>query len=253
MTTQPRENETNLLAQRDRRVLDHLQLVRAIALRVRESLPVHIDLDDMVHAGILGLFDAAGKYDGAKSIPFSVYAKHRIKGAMLDSLRQSDWASRDLRRRQKQAEVVSRELSATLQRMPTEEEMAERLSLTVERWRRVAMDLRNGGLVSVSEPNPKDDDLPAIELRSKPETQPDSMCVEEEMRSLLGSALKTLPERHQKVVSLYYKREMSMKEIGGMLGIKESRVSQIHKCALAKMANVLHSTGIHSAAALLAY
>ena len=93
-------------------VLEHLPLVKAIAVRVHENLPVHVDLDDLVHAGILGLFDAANKFDSGKQVAFSSYAKHRIKGAILDSLRQLDWASRDLRRRHKQVEAATRELAA---------------------------------------------------------------------------------------------------------------------------------------------
>jgi RNA polymerase sigma factor (sigma-70 family) len=92
------------LARRDRLVLENLGLVKAIAMRVRGRLPLHVDLEDLVHAGILGLFDAASKYDPGKQVVFSSYAKHRIKGAILDSLRQLDWASRDMRRRYKQVE-----------------------------------------------------------------------------------------------------------------------------------------------------
>src|SRR5215470_15926549 len=96
--------------ERDQIVLDHLPLVKAIAIRVHENLPVHVDLDDLIHAGVMGLFDAVEKYDGAKNVAFHAYAKHRIKGAILDSLRQLDWASRDLRRRQKQVESITRDL-----------------------------------------------------------------------------------------------------------------------------------------------
>jgi RNA polymerase sigma factor for flagellar operon FliA len=92
---------------RDRVVLEHLPLVKAIAIRVHENLPVHVDLDDLIHAGVLGLFDAVTKYNAEKNVAFHSYAKHRIKGAILDSLRQLDWASRDLRKRQKQVDSVS--------------------------------------------------------------------------------------------------------------------------------------------------
>ena len=108
------------LARRDRVVLEHVPLVKAIAVRVHENLPVHVDLDDLVHAGILGLFDAASKFNPEKQVVFSSYAKHRIKGAILDSLRQLDWASRDMRRRHKQVEAATRDLAAELQRTPTE-------------------------------------------------------------------------------------------------------------------------------------
>jgi RNA polymerase sigma factor FliA len=237
------------LAERDKVVLEHLPLVKAIAVRVHENLPVHVDVDDLVHAGILGLFDAANKYNPEKQVAFSSYAKHRIKGAILDSLRQLDWASRDLRRRHKQVEEATRELSSVLQRTPTESEVAEKLGVDVERWRQMMLDLRSVGLISASSRAADQEELPAPDFPSKPETQPDSMCAREQLRSVLGDAMKALPERYQKVVVLYYTNEMTMKEIGGVLGINESRVSQIHKSALEKMAAVLQANGIHSSAA----
>lgn len=231
-------------ARRDRVVLEHLPLVRAIAVRVHENLPVHVDLDDLIHAGILGLFDAASKFNPEKQVVFSSYAKHRIKGAILDSLRQLDWASRDLRRRHKQVEAVTRDLAAELQRNPTEAEIAAKLGVEVERWRQMMIDLRNVGLISASTRANDQEELPAPDFPSKPETQPDNMCSQEQLRAALGIAMKTLPERYQKVVMLYYTNEMTMKEIGGVLGINESRVSQIHKAALEKMQVVLQGNGI---------
>lgn len=237
------------LARRDRVVLEHVPLVKAIAVRVHENLPVHVDLDDLVHAGILGLFDAASKFNPDKQVVFSSYAKHRIKGAILDSLRQLDWASRDMRRRHKQVEAATRDLAAELQRNPTEAEVAQKLGMDQERWRTMMIDLRNVGLISASTRGNEGDDLPAPDFPSKPETHPDSICAREQLRSVLGVAMKTLPERYQKVVMLYYSNEMTMKEIGGILGINESRVSQIHKSALEKMQVALEANGITSAQA----
>ncbi len=242
-------SEAARLARRDRVVLEHLPLVKAIAVRVHENLPVHVDLDDLVHAGVLGLFDAASKFNPDKQVVFSSYAKHRIKGAILDSLRQLDWASRDMRRRHKQVEAATRELAASLQRTPTEQEVAEKLGMDVERWRTMMIDLRNVGLVSASTRANENEDLPAPDFPSKPETQPDSICAREQLRNVLGIAMKTLPERYQKVVLLYYTNEMTMKEIGNILGINESRVSQIHKAALEKMATALEQNGITSSQA----
>ncbi len=233
-------------ARRDRVVLEHLPLVKAIAVRVHENLPVHVDLDDLVHAGILGLFDAATKYNPDKQVAFSSYAKHRIKGAILDSLRQLDWASRDLRRRHKQVEAATRDLSASLQRTPTESELAAKMGVEVDRWRQMVLDLRNVGLVSASTRAPEQEELPAPDFPSKPETQPDNMCARHQLRELLKSAMTRLPERYQKVVVLYYTNEMTMKEIGNVMGINESRVSQIHKAALEKMATALEEAGINS-------
>ncbi len=241
--------QASKLARRDRVVLEHLPLVKAIAVRVHENLPVHVDLDDLVHAGILGLFDAANKYNPEKQVVFSSYAKHRIKGAILDSLRQLDWASRDMRRRHKQVEAATRDLAGTLQRAPTEAEVAEKLGMDVDRWRTMMLDLRNVGLISASTRSNEHEELPAPDFPGKPESQPDSICAREQLRSVLGDAMKKLPERYQTVVVLYYTKEMTMKEIGGVLGINESRVSQIHKSALEKMADVLQPNGITSSQA----
>src|SRR5690242_11478055 len=137
------QQETISLEERDRVVLAHLSLVRTIAIRVRESLPVHVDLDDLIHAGVLGLFDAVTKYDSHKNVAFHAYAKHRIKGAILDSLRDLDWASRDMRKRQKQVEQISRDLTAKLDRQPTESEMADEMGVSAARWRQLQIELHN--------------------------------------------------------------------------------------------------------------
>lgn len=235
------------LCTRDEIVLENLALVRAIAVRVHESLPVHVDLDDLIHAGIMGLFDAADKYDSDKNVMFRSYAKHRIKGAILDSLRQLDWASRDLRKRHRQAENAARELAAKLGRNPTEAEMADSMGVALERWRRMVLELRTVGLLSTT---PRGDDGAALpEFPARPDSQPDRMCAHEQLRDMLGRAIDALPVRYRKVVALYYTKEMTMKEIGDVMGVNESRVSQIHKTALEKMATVLHSAGIHSSAA----
>jgi RNA polymerase sigma factor FliA len=237
---------------RDRVVIENLPLVRAIAIRVHENLPVHVDLDDLAHAGVLGLFDAVEKYDASKNVAFQSYAKHRIKGAILDSLRQLDWASRDLRKRQKQVDAVSRDLSVKLGRAPAESEVAEAMGIDMERWRRMMVELSNLGLSSTTAGEGEQERDRAEEFAATPELQPDRMCEQGQLRSTLKHAIGTLPARYQKVVVLYYTNEMTMKEIGDMLGVNESRVSQIHKPALRKMAVVLESEGIRSARALSA-
>jgi len=223
-------------------------MVKAIARRVHGNLPAHVDMDDVIHSGILGLLDASSKYNPEKHVAFSSYAKHRIRGAILDSLRQLDWASRDMRRRQKHLEGVIRDLSAALQRPPTEAEIAAKLEIGLDRLRSMMLDLRDAGLFSASTRGRENEDLSAPDFPS-PEAQPDSVCGREQLRSVLTVAMKTLPERYKQVVLLYYTKEMTMKEIGGTLGINESRVSQIHKAALAKMAVVLQANGINSSQA----
>jgi RNA polymerase sigma factor for flagellar operon FliA len=236
------------LQQRDEIVLEHMPLVRAIAIRVYENLPVRVDLDDLVHAGVLGLFDAVVKYDASKNVAFHAYAKHRIKGAILDSLRQLDWASRDLRRRQKQVEALTRDLTAKLGRSPSEAEMAEGMGVPLARWRYMVAEMRTMGLVQVSmTPDPEREQVP--EAAARADSRPDRICEHRELQSTLARAIGTLPARYQKVVFLYYTNEMTMKEIGDALGVNESRVSQIHKTALRKMAVALEGEGIRSAAA----
>jgi len=233
---------------RDQIVLEHLPLVKAIAIRVYESLPVRVDLDDLIHAGVLGLFDAVAKYDEAKNVAFHSYAKHRIKGAILDSLRQLDWASRDLRQRQKRVEALTRDLTARLDRTPNEGEMAEAMGVTLDRWRQMVSEMRTMGLVRVSTtPDAERDQAP--EIPARPDSRPDRICERRELQSTLARAIEKLPARYQKVVFLYYTNEMTMKEIGEAMGVNESRVSQIHKTALKKMATVLQGEGIRTAAA----
>src|SRR4051794_35033875 len=187
---------------RDRIVLEHLPLVKAIAIRVHENLPVHVDLDDLIHAGVLGLFDSVTKYDDAKNVAFHAYAKHRIKGAILDSLRQLDWASRDLRRRQKQAEAVARELSTKLGRNPSEAELAEGMGVPTEQLRRMQVELRTVGLVSAT-PIAETDRERMTDFPADGGLQPDRMCELLQLRTTLARAIGSLPERYRKVVFLY--------------------------------------------------
>jgi len=238
-------------ASRDKLVMEHLPLVKAIAIRLYESLPVHADLDDLIHAGMLGLIDGAEKFDDRKHILFKSYAKHRIKGAMLDSLRQLDWASRDLRRRHKQLEAITHELAALSAEAPNDEAIAGKMGVDVERWRQIAIELRMVGLLSSSSRPSDDENQTTPEFAASEDTQPDTMYVRRELSSVLNQAMQALPVRYQKIVSLYYSGEKTMREIGEMLGINESRVSQIHKTALEKMAVVLQSAGIHSSEALV--
>jgi RNA polymerase sigma factor FliA len=238
-------------SERDDLVLKHLPLVRAIAVRVYENLPVHVDVDDLIHAGIMGLIDAAVKYDCAKQVSFRAYAKHRIKGAILDSLRDMDWASRDLRKRHKQLETVTRELTAVMERSPTEAEIAEKMGMDVERWRQVAVELRMVGLLSASTRSEESENQNAPEFPATDQLNPDVIAVKWEVRDHLSTAMKVLPERYQTVIGLYYLGGKTMREIGVTLGINESRVSQIHKAALDKMGVNLQAAGIHSSACLL--
>jgi RNA polymerase sigma factor for flagellar operon FliA len=239
------------MSQRDQIVVENLLLVKAIALRLRASLPVYVDFDDLMHAGVLGLIDAANRYNSEKDVTFQTYAKHRIRGAMLDSLRQLDWASRDMRRRHKKVETITRELSGELDREPEEYEVAEKMGVDLERWRQMAVDLKTIGLISASSRPADSENTTLPEIAAQDELRPDQVCEKAELSAKLTFAIGTLPERYREVVFLYYNQEMTMKEIGSKMKINESRVSQIHKTALAKLAVVLNANGIESSAALV--
>ncbi|MBV8706459.1 MAG: FliA/WhiG family RNA polymerase sigma factor [Acidobacteriaceae bacterium] len=237
---------------RDELITEHLHLVTAIAAHVRKSVSVHIELDDLVHAGTMGLFDAATKYRAEKEVAFPTYAKHRIRGAILDSLRQLDWASRDMRKRYKQVEAVTRELTVQLKREPTEAEVASVLGLDARRWQSLMVDFRNMAAAAQQTRAERDEEQPLREAPCPPTQYPDQVFARAEMRRKLQSVVQTLPERHQQVIKLYYENELSMKEIGNTLGVNESRVSQIHKSALARMQSVLAGSGICSTTAFAA-
>jgi RNA polymerase sigma factor for flagellar operon FliA len=238
------------IAERDQLVLEHLKLAKAVAVRIHENLPVHVDLDDLIHSGMIGLIDAATKFDPRKQVAFSSYAKHRIKGAMLDSLRQLDWASRDTRHRHKQVQAVVTELAAALDRVPSDQEIAEKMGIEVERFSRMMIDVRSSiGLISASTRGEQHDELPDPDFACPAALRPDEMYRSNELSQALVEKLDTLPPRYRRIMELYYFRELTMKEIGEIFGIKESRISQIHKEALEKLRSKFESAGVTSARA----
>lgn len=238
-------------ARRDRLVLDHLPLVKSIAGRIRECLPDHVDVDDLITAGTMGLIDAAAKFDESRQIVFRAYAKHRIKGAILDSLRDLDWASRDLRKRHKRFEEVTRELTAANERTPTEAEVAEKMGMDIDKWRQAALELRMVGFFSASTRSNESEDGPPPDFAATPDSNPGVMVGHMQLRTVLAGAMKSLPVRYQEVIKKYYLAGKTMREIGDTLGVNESRVSQMHKAALGKMAETLQASGIRSAECVL--
>ncbi len=239
--------EQDKRGRRDELILKHLPLVRAIANRVRENLPVQVELDDLVHAGILGLFDAVDKYDPRKKVVFHLYAKHRIRGAILDSLRQLDWASRDLRKRFKSIESTTQRLAQTLGRLPSEAEVASSLGISEERFRKQTQELFSAGLTA-GQPHrvEKPDHTSFAETSQSSDQRPDELFSNHQLRGVLNRAIETLPPRYQRVIKLYYDQDRTMKQIGNELGVNESRVSQIHKTALEKLGSALRAGGYSS-------
>ncbi len=238
-------------ATRDELISEHLHLVNAIASHMQRSMNVHVEVDDLVHAGMMGLFEAASKFNADKEVCFPTYAKHRIRGAILDSLRQLDFASRDLRKRLKMVQSVSRELASKLHREPTEEEVAKEMGMDSRRWQALMVDFRNLGAAAATRSRNEREDQRVPEIPGSTEEIPDQLFARKQMQRALGSVLQILPERHQQVITMYYESDMTMKEIGEALGVNESRVSQIHKNALTRLQAALAGQGVASASAFI--
>ena len=220
------------------RVLEYLPLVNSMAAKMCARLPPQVDRDDLVQAGTLGLIDASKKYDTDKGVSFAAYAKFRIRGAIIDSLRQLDCVSRDARRDQKRIELAIAALTPRLGRAPNDEELALELGWTLKDLRK-KLQMQDVVTISASTRRKGEEDLPVLDLPGAPNLQPDRICEQMERSRIVGDAVKQLPARQQQVVTLYYMHDMNMREIAREMGVNESRISQIHKSALEKMAAYL--------------
>lgn len=227
-------------AARDAAVIECLPLVKRMATGIHRQLPAHVDLDDLVHDGVLGLLDAADRYDPAREThaSFQTFAKYRIRGAIIDGLRQLDWATREMRRERRRIATAESDLAAELNRTPTEEEMARKLGIDLDRWHALAGKflIARPGRIRYRLHGQDDEDL-LIEPGSadQPENRPDAIYEREQLRARVWSAIGTLPRRHSEVMKRYYVDELTMKQIAQELGVHVSRVSQLHISALQKI------------------
>lgn len=221
-------------------LLEHLPIVRFLARRIHERLPNHVELEDLVSAGVLGLIDAFRKFDPEKKVQFRSYAQFRIRGAILDSLRTLDWSPRELRRKGRAIEEALRTLTARLGRAPTEAEVAAAMGLELGDYQQLVGNLKNleiGTLHAARNEDSGDEELAYVPGR--PEEDPLFQCLQGEMRERLADAILRLPERERLVITLYYHEEMTMREIALALMVVESRVSQIHASAVAHLREAL--------------
>jgi RNA polymerase sigma factor for flagellar operon FliA len=223
-------------AERERLLVENLPTVRYLARRIHERLPQHVELDDLVSAGVVGLIDAFSKFDHGKKVQFKSYAQFRIRGAILDSLRVLDWSPRDLRRRARAVEETTRTLTQRLGRTPEAEEIARTLNVSLEELQQLMGDLKGLEITSLNaEHNEESGDEELDYVAAAPEESPLARCLEGERRRQLLDAMEDLPEKERLVLRLYYFEELTMKEIGGTLGVVESRVSQIHAMAMRQL------------------
>ena len=217
-------------------ILKMMGLVKRIALELREHLPANVEVDDLVSAGTLGLMDAVRRFQADKQVKFETYARYRIRGAMLDSLRGEDQASRDMRRRNKEAELTFQKLAVKLGRTPTDGEMADAFSVSLDEWYGTVSKLQSMGVewlrpTRMGEAYPSDEE----NLPDKHTESQFDLCYRREQRDLLDRALEQVSERERRILSLYYEQDFSMKQIAEDLGVDESRISQIHATLLGRL------------------
>ena len=235
-------------ALKDEIVKKYLYLVKYVAGRVAIGLPPNVEFNDLVSYGILGLFDAINKYDVMQGNKFETYAVSRIRGSIMDELRKLDWAPRLLRKKAREIEKKSRELEEKLGRAPNDEDLAKALKVSVDDINNVYSELSSTTFLSLDEVWQNDDGNKPI---SRLQTIEDSILTNQfhyvhqnEVKELLAEAIDELPEREKLVVVLYYYENLTLREIGEILNVSESRVCQIHtKVVLRLRAHLMKKTG----------
>jgi RNA polymerase sigma factor for flagellar operon FliA len=237
LTDQRCQDENLSIQDRERLILEHLPQVRRIARRVRRRLPANIALDDLVSSGILGLISAVDGFDPARRVTLAAYAERRIKGAILDSLRRLDWAPREQRKHAKQIAAAVAAAEQSLQRSPTEDEIATKLNLTIEhfrKWRTNIQGLTLLPLESAGSDYPKGHDLLRV-VSDDPRRSPSALFERREVRHALADAVPGIPEAERTILGLHYSGGLSLAEISGILGLHRSRIAQLKVQAILRL------------------
>jgi len=226
----------------DNLVAQELSQVYYIASRIRERLPQHVELEDLVSAGVVGLLEAARSFDSRKNVQFRTFAKFRIRGAIVDSLRETDWGSRYMRKRGRQIAETTAKLQARHGRHPTEAEIAEEMHVDPEYLRKLMAQLDSLQVGSQNATLSQDRSETFDVIESAPDMDgpdPFDICLDGERKAHLAEAISQLSEREQLILSLYYREELTMKEIAKIVGVALSRVSQIRQATLIKLRSCL--------------
>jgi RNA polymerase sigma factor FliA len=223
---------------RDRLILTYAPLVKYVAGRLGSGLPSHVDDDDLVSYGLLGLISAIERYDPDRDVKFETYAISRIKGSIIDELRSMDWVPRSVRSRARDIERAIAELEGRLARAPTDEEIAAKLGVTEDELNTSLTEISRTSIGALDElwTVSGGDQIALIDTIEDTEgPNPQSALAETEMREAIADAIARLPEREKLVVTLYYYEELTLREIGEVLGVTESRVSQLHTKAILRL------------------
>jgi len=214
-------------------------LIKYIASRIAIRLPPHIDLNDLINAGVIGLIDAIEKFDASKQIKFKTYAEFRIRGAILDELRSMDWVPRSVRQKARKVEDTYAKLEYALGRPASDEEVAREMKIDIESFHRLISETASVSLLSLDDLGEDDSDMSKRNLLEyilqDEKDWPSHRLRYAEIREMVAKAIMTLPEKERMVISLYYYDELTMKEIGHVLKFTESRVSQIHTKAILRL------------------
>ena len=217
---------------RDRLVRETLPLVARVAGAIGSRLPHSVEMSDLTQAGVVGLLDAAEKFDRAQGVRFRTYAELRIRGAILDSLRSLDWVPRSLRRKRRELQRAESGLEAKLGRKPADEELASAMGLSLTELEAVRERVRRADAASFG----TESFDRVVTLTIDPSSpDPHELLERREIENLLARAIEKLPAKERLVLTLYYHEELTMKEVGRILGVNESRVSQIHSAAVSKL------------------
>jgi len=226
---------------RDRLILTYAPLVKYVAGRVGSGLPAHVDEEDLVSYGLLGLMGAIDRFDPGRDIKFETFAIARIKGAIIDELRSLDWVPRSVRARARDIERAMAELERVLHRAPTDEEIAAKLGLSVDELDDSLTDISRSSIAALDElwtvsGSSGGDQVALIDtIEDTAGPDPQGTLAQTELKEALGEAIPRLPEREKLVVTRYYYEELTLREIGEVLGVTESRVSQLHTKAILRL------------------
>jgi RNA polymerase sigma factor for flagellar operon FliA len=225
---------------RDRLIISYSPLVKYVAGRLGSGLPAHVDEGDLVSYGLLGLIGAIERYDPDRDVKFETYAISRIKGSIIDELRAMDWVPRSVRARARDIERAIGELEARLGRAPTDEEIAAKIGLSQEELSDSLTDISRSSIAALDElwtiSSSGGDQVALIDtIEDTQGPEPQAALAQTEMKEAIGEAIARLPEREKLVVTLYYYEELTLREIGEVLGVTESRVSQLHTKAILRL------------------
>ena len=207
-------------------VLRHYALVQRIARQIHSRLPQSVELDDLISVGVVGLIESIARYNPSRGVPFDTYARHRIRGAILDALRAVDWVPHSVRRKAQAIEHTRRTLRTVHGRTPTDGEMASRLGIELTDFRNLVRDSEIRQLLSLDAPAANDNPTPLVEQVASDVDLEDSTG-DGELRTLVVDAVGKLPEREATAITLYYFHELPLKEVGRHLGVTESRACQL--------------------------